>query len=96
MARAIWHGIVVAESSSAVSLEGDTYFPSWSVRTELLRDSDQEPTRSWKGEARWFDLVLEGGVHRAAAWTHEDPTGDAEHIRDHVAFRRGVEIERDS
>ena len=93
MARAIWHGTVVAESYSAVSLEGDTYFPSWSVRTELLRDSDAEPTKTWKGEARWFDLVLDGEVHRAAAWTLEDPTEDAEHIRDHVAFKRGVEIE---
>ena len=32
-------------------------------------------------------------VHREAAWTHEEPSEEAEHIRDHVAFRRGVEID---
>jgi len=47
---------------------------------------------AWKGEAHYFDVVVDGAVNTDAAWYYPDPSPAAELIRDHVAFWRGVEI----
>jgi uncharacterized protein (DUF427 family) len=48
----------------------------------------------WKGSARYFDVVVGGDVNRAAAWYYPNPSEDAREITDHVAFWRGVRIEK--
>jgi len=90
--RAIWRDRVLAQSDRCIELEGNVYFPLPSVRQEFLRPSATVTRCAWKGEARYFDVVVDGAVNPDAAWYYPDPSPAAELIRDHVAFWRGVEI----
>lgn len=91
--RAIWNGAVIAESDRTVVVEGNHYFPPGTVRSELLRDSDTHTTCAWKGEASYYDIVVDGQVNKDAAWYYPAPKSAASEIGGHVAFWRGVKVE---
>ncbi|GAB3980306.1 hypothetical protein GCM10027615_58540 [Plantactinospora veratri] len=40
MPKAIWHDLVVAESTDTVVVEGNHYFPRIALREDLVRGSD--------------------------------------------------------
>ena len=90
--RAIWRGAVLAESETTVTTEGNRYFPPEALRREHLAPSAKRTRCSWKGEAHYFDVVVDGEVNAAAAWTYPAPKPAAEPIRDHVAFWGGVDV----
>ncbi len=94
MPRAIWNGIVLAESEQYQSVEGNTYFPPDSIKPEFLRESDTHTTCPWKGVASYYDIVVNGHVNKDAAWYYPSPKDDARRIKGHVAFWKGVEIEK--
>lgn len=94
MARASWNGRVVAESDDYELVEGNVYFPMEAVREEFLRPSDTTSHCGWKGEAHYYDVVVDGEANRDAAWYYPAPKDAAAQIRNHVAFWRGVEVER--
>ena len=95
MARAIWNGVVLAESEAGVVVEGNYYFPPESVRSEFFRPSETHTTCHWKGLASYHDIVVDGKINKDAAWYYPDPSEAARSIRDHVAFWRGVKVERE-
>ena len=90
--KAIWNGTVVAESNKTQVVEDNHYFPPESVNRQLLRESDHRSTCPWKGEAHYYDLVVDGQENRRAAWYYPAPKEAASNIKDHIAFWRGVEI----
>jgi uncharacterized protein (DUF427 family) len=45
MARAIWEGVVIAESDQCVVVEGNQYFPPTAVRREYFHVAAAD--RSW-------------------------------------------------
>jgi uncharacterized protein (DUF427 family) len=90
--KAVWKGHVLAESDETVVVEGNHYFPADAVHRELLRESATHTTCPWKGEASYFDVVVDGEVNRDAAWTYPETKPAAEEIRGRVAFWRGVEV----
>lgn len=94
MARASWKGHTLAESEDYEVVEGNVYFPPEAVRMELMRPSDNHTTCAWKGEASYYDVVVDGEVNAGAAWYYPAPKDAAKQIRDHVAFWRGVEVTR--
>jgi uncharacterized protein (DUF427 family) len=91
--QATWNGAVIAESEQTVAVEGNQYFPVSDVRAEFLRPSQTHTTCHWKGEASYYDVVVEGNVNKDAAWFYPDPSEAAERVRDRVAFWRGVRVE---
>jgi uncharacterized protein (DUF427 family) len=93
MPRAIWNGVVVAESGRCVVVEGNQYFPPESIRREYFRDNDTHTVCSWKGTASYYDLVVNGEVNLGAAWYYPAPKEAAKEIANHVAFWRGVTVE---
>ena len=93
MAKATWRGTVLAESDTYEVVEGNIYFPPASVNRDLLRDSDTHTRCVWKGEASYYDVVVDGEVNKDAAWFYPAPLPAAENVRDHVAFWRGIEVE---
>ena len=93
MAKAVWNGSVIAESAETRQLEGNTYFPSSSLRAEFFSDSKSTTTCSWKGTAHYFDVVVEGKVNPNAAWCYPTTKLAAECIKGYIAFWRGVTIE---
>lgn len=94
MARAVWQGAVIAESERFQVVEGNVYFPPDTLKTEHLRPSAHTTVCGWKGTAHYYDLVVDGKVNAAAAWYYPEPKPAAAQIKDHVAFWRGVVVER--
>lgn len=93
MPRAIWNGTVIAESDRFEHVEGNVYFPAESVKREHLRPSETHTTCGSKGEASYYDVVVDGQVNRDAAWYYPTPKAAAQDIAGFVAFWRGVTIE---
>lgn len=93
MARAIWNGQVIAESDKTEIVEGNHYFPEETVNREFLEESDYQTVCPWKGNASYYDIVVDGKVNENAAWYYAAPNKAAETITGHVAFWKGVEVE---
>jgi uncharacterized protein (DUF427 family) len=94
MAKAIWNGKVIAESDRVETVEGNLYFPDAAVNREYLRASSTTSTCPWKGQARYYTLMVDGQENQDAAWYYPDPKPAAKHVKNHIAFWRGVEIEK--
>jgi len=94
MARAMWNGQVLAESDTYEVVEGNVYFPREAVKHEALQDSGTHTTCPWKGVASYYDVVVDGKVNKDAAWYYPEPKDAARNIRAHVAFWKGVQVER--
>lgn len=93
MARAIWNGVVLAESDDTKIVEGNHYFPPESVNKDFFQDSSTNSFCPWKGEANYYTIVVDGQENRDAAWVYPTPKPAAKDIKDHVAFWRGVTVE---
>jgi uncharacterized protein (DUF427 family) len=94
MARATWNGAVIAESDQIEMVEGNVYFPPEAVNRDYLRESRTHTVCGWKGTASYYDLVVDGQTNADAAWYYPQPMDAATNIRDHVAFWKGVEVEK--
>jgi uncharacterized protein (DUF427 family) len=94
MARAIWNGRVIAESNQILEFEGDVYFPESSIKREYFRPSSTTSIHPRKGLARFMSLLIDGQDNQDAAWYYPDPKPAARKIKGHVAFWRGVEVEK--
>lgn len=94
MPRALWKGKVIAESDKFELVEGNVYFPPETVRREVLKDSATHTVCPWKGTASYYTIVVDGEENRDGAWYYPDPKPAAANIKDHVAFWRGVTVER--
>jgi uncharacterized protein (DUF427 family) len=94
MAKATWEGVVLAESSQTVEVEGNQYFPPGAIRNEYFKASDAHTVCPWKGTASYFDIEVNGKSNPGAAWYYPDPKPAAKQIKDHVAFWKGVRVEK--
>ena len=94
MAKAIWNGQVIAESETIEIVENNVYFPEASIKREFFRPSSTSSTCPWKGLARYYTLLVSGEENQDAAWYYQDPKPAARKIKNHVAFWRGVEVEK--
>ena len=89
---ATWNGVVVAESDDIVTVEGNAYFPAASLGADFVRPSETRTICPWKGEAHYYDLVVDGQVNPGAVWFYPSPKPAAAEIAGRVAFWRGVEV----
>jgi uncharacterized protein (DUF427 family) len=92
MAKAVWNGQTLAESETYETVEGNIYFPDESVKREYFRASSTTSSCTWKGQARYYTLVVDGQENPDAAWYYPDPKPAARNVKHHVAFWRGVEV----
>jgi len=92
--KAIWNDQVIAESDETVFIEGNHYFPVASVRLDLLQDSETHTVCPWKGTASYYHLEVDGVKNTDAAWYYPAPSDAARPIKDHIAFWKGVRIEK--
>ena len=90
--RAIWKGTVVAQSDETVVVEGNHYFPAESLKAEFTLPSNTKTMCSWKGEARYKTLFVDGEANPDAVWTYLDPKPAAAEIKGRVAFWKGVQV----
>ena len=91
--RAVWRDTTLAESDDTVVVEGNHYFPPGSIKSEHFRPSETHTTCPWKGEASYYDVVVNGETNRDAAWYYPEVKEAAANIKGRVAFWRGVRVE---
>ena len=89
---ATWNGEIIAASDNCISVEGNAYFPPESVNKAFFKDAPQTSVCHWKGNANYFDLVVNGKTNAAAAWVYHAPSPAAKAIAGYVAFWKGVEV----
>ena len=94
MAKAIWGGKTIAESNDTVVVEGNQYFPPTSVRRDFLKSSSHTSICPWKGTAHYYHVEVDGMKNENAAWYYPEPKAAAAEIKDHIAFWKGVTVER--
>ncbi|MFB1294192.1 DUF427 domain-containing protein [Mycobacterium sp. pW049] len=84
-------GEVVAETDAALTLQESSYpavhyVPMDDVAAELLRPSDTETYCPYKGDASYFDVVVDEDTVSDAIWTYRQPYPAVAQIAGHVAF----------
>ena len=90
--KATWNDAVLAESDRTILVEGNQYFPAEDVRMELLEKSESSTYCPWKGDAKYYSIVVDGRRNDDAAWYYPEPDEAAKDVQDHVAFWKGVEV----
>jgi len=95
MKRATWNGTVIASAADdeIKMVEGNLYFPPHALKLDYLQPSEKVSTCGWKGEAHYYNVVVEGQTNADAAWYYATPLNAAREIAGHVAFWRGILIE---
>jgi len=91
--KATWNNAVLAQSDKTVVVEGNQYFPPEAIDKQYFQESNTHSTCPWKGEASYYNVVVDGQVNKDAAWFYPNPKPAAAEIKDHVAFWRGVKVE---
>lgn len=89
--RVTFAGRVVADSEHALTLKeasypGVQYIPRADLDASLVRRSDHHTHCPYKGDAAYYDVVVDGRAAKNAIWTYEDPFPAVAAIKDHVAF----------
>src|SRR5262245_45658940 len=84
-------GVVVADTHqprvlSETGLPPRYYLPSSDVRMDLLRPIDKITHCPYKGEATYWDVVVDGTVHEALAWSYRAPIPESEQIAGLICF----------
>ncbi len=90
--KAVWNGKVIAETKTPVQVDGYYYFPEEDIKREYLKESATKSQCYWKGQASYYDVVVDGKINKDAAWYYPSPSKAASHIKDHIGFWMGVEI----
>ncbi|MBE9175701.1 DUF427 domain-containing protein [Synechocystis salina LEGE 06155] len=93
MAKAIWNGVVLADSDQCEVVEGNYYFPPDSIHAQYFQPSSTNTVCGWKGTASYYTIVVDGQTNPDAAWYYPDPKPRAENIKGYIAFWRGVKVE---
>ena len=94
MMKATWNGAVLAESDQTIVVEGNHYFPPESINSDYFQPSDTHTTCPWKGEASYYDVVVDGQENKDAAWYYPETKPAADEIKGRIAFWRGVKVEK--
>jgi uncharacterized protein (DUF427 family) len=91
--KATWNSVPIAESDETIVIEGNHYFPPDAIAKDYFQPSDTHTICPWKGEASYYNVVVDGQVNKDAAWYYPQPKDAAAEIKDYVAFWRGVRVE---
>lgn len=92
MPTATRNGAILAQSEQTVVVEGNHYFPPDAIHREHFQPSQTHTTCHWKGEASYYDVVVEGQVNHDAAWYYPHPRSAASNIEGYVAFWKSVRV----
>jgi uncharacterized protein (DUF427 family) len=90
--KAVWNGVVVAQSDATVVVEGNHYFPPEALKREHTTFSNHRTGCAWKGQAHYLSLFVNGDLNPDAVWFYPEPTEAAAEIKGYYAFWKGVEV----
>lgn len=92
MVKAVWNGVVLADSADTVVVENNHYFPLEAVDPAVLRPSARTSVCPWKGTASYYTVEAGGSQNADAAWYYPEPKPAAKEIRGRIAFWKGVKV----
>lgn len=92
MARAVFNGVVIAESDDVEMVEGNHYFPISSLNRDYVTESDLSSQCHWKGKASYWNVVVGDEEAADAAWYYPAPKDGAKMVTDRVAFYAVVDV----
>ncbi|KAA2238554.1 DUF427 domain-containing protein [Chitinophaga agrisoli] len=90
--KAIWHNMVIAESTHTIVIGRQHYFPPETVKREVLRPSAMHTVSPLEGEASYYSINVDGHVNLHAAWYYPHPSPEAAQIRYYITFREDISI----
>ena len=90
--KAVWNGVVIAESDDTVVVEGNHYFPPESLKREFTSFSNHRSSCIWKGQAHYLSLFVNGEMNPDAIWFYPEPSEAAAEIKGRFAFWKGVKV----
>lgn len=91
MIKAVYENTVIAESERAVEIEGHCYFPIEDVHLEYLKFSSLHRLSALAGLTYFYSVVVHSVVENGA-WYYPEPKPNTAYLRDHIAFRKNVQI----
>ena len=62
------------------------------MNRQFISFSNHKPSCSWKGQASYYSLIVNGELNPDAAWYYAEPKEAAANIKGHVAFWKGVQV----
>lgn len=92
MVKAFYNDVLIAETNNPIELEGNYYFPSQDVKMEYLEASDYHTVCPWKGNASYYDVVVNGQTDKNSAWYYPEPSPKAQMIKGFIAFWQNVKV----
>jgi uncharacterized protein (DUF427 family) len=95
MVIAKWNGQTIAQANNddVKIVEGNYYFPPTAIDVQFFQQNNHHTTCPWKGEASYYDVVVDNQKNANAAWYYPNPKPEASAISGYVAFWRGVQVE---
>lgn len=96
MPTASWNRAVIAQATDdeVRIVENNVYFPASTVNHTYLQPSSHETKCPWKGTASYYNVIVDGKLNENAAWYYAAPFDAAKEIAGHIAFWRGVDVQR--
>lgn len=84
-------GVTIVDSTSAwrtleTSHPPTYYIPPADVAEDVLKPNAKRSLCEWKGQARYWNVLIENEQLEAVAWSYPDPTPAFRPIRDYLAF----------
>lgn len=92
MVKATWNGVTIAQSDRTIIVEGNHYFPPADIKQEYFQASETHTVCGWKGQASYYNVVVNEQVNKDAAWYYPEAKEKAKDIEGYVAFWRGVKV----
>jgi uncharacterized protein (DUF427 family) len=90
--KAIWNREIIAQSDETIVIENNHYFPHDSITKQFFASSNTHTVCGWKGQANYYDVVVNGETNSDAAWYYPAAKDEAKEIENYIAFWKGVEI----
>ena len=90
--KAVWNGVVLADSEETIVIEGNHYFPPSSIMREYFVASNTQSVCPWKGTASYYTIQVQVETNPDAAWVYPEPSEAARQITGYVAFWKGIEV----
>ncbi len=93
MVKAVWKGIVIAESDRVIRMDGKQYFPHTAVKHSYFIESDRHSVCPIKGTANYYHVEVNGQRQADAAHYFPNPNPRVKVIQNYISFNDEIEIE---
>lgn len=92
--RAVWNGVIVAESSDTIMYDGKAFFPMECLNKQFLKVSNTKSSNPRTGKSVFYHLKINGQTNEDCVCLFMVPTPETQKVKNHVYFLNGVSVLR--